>query len=136
MKPTSWPTYKPTTDHPTKSPSEKPTSWPTIRHTPRPTKAEQTPKPTVWKTPKPTWAKQTPKPTKEETTPKPTVWKSQQYSLNDEEEEGQLQSFNNCPCFEDGRCVDKKRDWLGVPYCPSVCIGSFEDFLAGRNGTC
>lgn len=82
---------------------------------------EKTPKPTVWKS---------------EATPKPTVWKNDQYSLIDEEEEGQLQSFNNCPCFEGGRCVNKKRDWLGVPYCPSECIGSFEDFLAGRNGTC
>merc|ERR1719410_3076738 len=137
----------------------KPTVWksektpkPTVWKTPKPTKAEKTPKPTWMKTPKPTKAEKTPKPTwhKDEKTPKPTVWKSDetpkptawkndQYSMNDEEpeEEGnELQTFNNCPCFEGGRCVDKKRDWLGVPYCPAECIGSFADFLAGRNGTC
>merc|ERR1719242_1731323 len=28
-------------------------------------------------------------------------------------------------CCEGGRCVTKKKDWFGVPYCPSECRGWF-----------
>merc|ERR1712110_114599 len=62
------------------------------KKTPRPTKAE--------KTPKPTWHKGDLH--KDEKTPKPTVWKSdhdktpKHYSMNEENEDGELQNFGIC----------------------------------------
>merc|ERR1712008_554386 len=50
--------------------------------------------------------------------------------------------FNNAPCSgrfdcrsgccEGGRCVEKKRDWANIPYCPAECKG----FPFARGGTC
>merc|ERR1712083_225853 len=153
-KPSAWKkekTPKPTwhkeekTPKPTKA--EK-TPKPTWKKTLRPTKAEKTPKPT-WhkdeKTPKPTVWK-----SDHDKTPK-------HYSMNDEEQEGgDLQNFGICMldnyqlctrvfhtgpnagcfcksgCCEGNRCVPKKRDWFGVMYCPSECVGA----PGGAHGTC
>merc|ERR1712087_638916 len=152
-KPTVWKTQKPT--------KAQKTPKPTWKKTPKPTKEEKTPKPTVWKaekTPKPTWHKmeKTPKPTvwksDHDKTPK-------HYSMNEEEEEnedGELQNFGIClldlyqqctrafhtgqnagcycksGCCEGNRCVAKKRDWFGIYYCPSECVGA----PGGERGTC
>merc|ERR1712129_632682 len=35
-------------------------------------------------------------------------------------------------CCEGGRCVEKKRDWANIPYCPAECKG----FPFARGGTC
>merc|ERR1712083_634646 len=145
-KPTVWKTQKSTK-------SEK---------TPKPTKEEKTPKPTVWKaekTPKPTWHKmeKTPKPTVWKSSDHDK--KPKHYSMNDEEQEnedGELQNFGICMldlyqqctrplaigpnagcycksgCCEGNRCVAKKRDWFGVYYCPSECVGA----PGGAHGTC
>merc|ERR1719242_1521684 len=154
-KPTVWKSEK--TPKPTVWKTEKPTK---AEKTPKPTKEEKTPKPTVWKaekTPKPTWHKmeKTQKPTvwklsDHDKTPK-------HYSRNDEEnEDGELQNFGIClldnyqlctrafaigpnagcfcksGCCEGNRCVPKKRDWFGVYYCPSECVGA----PGGAHGTC
>merc|ERR1712228_665636 len=135
------------TPKPTWYKAEK-TPKPTVWKTPRPTKAEKTPKPT-WhkdeKTPKPTVWK-----SDHDKTPK-------HYSMNEEENEGgDLQNFGICMldnyqlctralatgpnagcfcksgCCEGNRCVPKKRDWFGVMYCPSECVGA----PGGAHGTC
>jgi len=145
-----------------KEKTPKPTAWkaPKPKKTPKPTKAEKTPKPTVWKaekTPKPTWHKdeKTPKPTVWKSSDHDKEPKH--YSMNEEEgnEDGDKQNFfcmlddyQPCTrafqvgpnagclcksgCCEGNRCVPKKRDWLGVPYCPSECRGT----LGGELGTC
>merc|ERR1712110_978477 len=152
-KPTVWKTPKPTK-------AEK-TPKPTWKKTPKPTKKEKTPTPTVWKaekTPEPTWHKmeKTPKPTiwKSDYDKEP-----KHYSTNDEEEENEneeLQNFGICMlalhqqctrplaigpnagcycwsgCSEGNRCVAKKRDWFGIYYCPSECVGA----PGGARGTC
>merc|ERR1711971_829457 len=153
-KPTVWKTQKPT--------KAQKTPKPTWKKTPKPTKEEKTPKPTVWKaekTPKPTWHKmeKTPKPTAWKSSGHGKEPKH--YSMNNEEEEkedGELQNFGICMldlyqqctrpfaigpnagcycmsgCCEGNRCVAKKRDWFGVDYCPSECVGA----PGGARGTC
>merc|ERR1712228_83244 len=126
------------TPKPTKAEkTPKPTVWKTQKSTksektPKPTKEKKTPKPTVWKS------------SDHDKKPK-------QYSMNNEEEEdedGELQNFGIClldlyqqctrpfaigpnagcycksGCCEGNRCVAKKRDWFGVYYCPSECVGA------------
>merc|ERR1712244_157744 len=153
--------YPPMKLHEPKYPSPKPSAWkkektpkptawksPKPKKTPKPTKAEKTPKPTLHKmekTPKPTvW-----KSSDYDKEPK-------HYSMNEEEnKDGDKQNFfcmlddyQPCTrafqvgpnagclcksgCCEGNWCVPKKRDWLGVPYCPSECRGT----LGGELGTC
>merc|ERR1712184_90451 len=141
-KPTAWKAPKPTKAKKTPKPTKaEKTPKPTWKKTSKPTKEEKTPKPTVWK------AEKTPKPTvwksDHDKTPK-------HYSMNEEEEneDGELQNFGICMldlyqqctrafhtgqnagcycksgCCEGNRCVAKKRDWFGVYYCPSECVGA------------
>merc|ERR1712228_573391 len=155
-KPSAWKmekTPKPTAWTPKPTKAEK-TPKPTVWKPQKPTKAEKTPKPTWKKTSKPTKEEKTPKPTvwksDYDKTPK-------HYSNHEEEnEDGELQNFGICMldlyqqctrvfqigpnagcycksgCCEGNRCVAKKRDWFGIYYCPSECVGA----PGGQRGTC
>merc|ERR1712110_1286847 len=155
-------TPKPSAWKKEKTPKPTAWKSPKAKKTRKPTKDEKTPKPTVWKaekTPKPTLHKmeKTPKPTVWKTSDHDKEPKH--YSMNNEEEEnedGELQNFGICMldlyqqctrpfaigpnagcycksgCCEGNRCVPKKRDWFGVYYCPSECVGA----PGGARGTC
>merc|ERR1712228_870454 len=156
-KPTAWKSPKPMkakkTPKPTKAEkTPKPTVWKSEK-TPKPTwhKVEKTPKPTVWKSshdkaPKHYSMNEEEEENDEATGYLDSVMNFSPYGfdmcyLNDGEECTPVFSFRVGPntgcycrsgCCESGRCVAKKPDYIGVPYCPSECRGGFLE----PTGTC
>merc|ERR1712154_728492 len=152
-KPTVWKTEKPTKAEKTPKPTWKKTHKPTKEEkTPKPTwhKMEKTPKPTVWKS---SDHDKAPKhySMNEEESDEATGYLDSDMNfspygfdmcyLNDGEECTPVFSFRVGPntgcycrsgCCEGGRCVAKKPDYIGVPYCPSECRGGFLE----PTGTC
>merc|ERR1712083_553447 len=156
-KPTAWKTEKPTKSEKTPKPTKKektpkPTVW-KAEKTPKPTwhKIEKTPRPTVWKSdhdkkPKHYSMNEEEEENDEATGYLDSVMNFSPYGfdmcyLNDGEECTPVFSFRVGPntgcycrsgCCEGGRCVAKKPDYIGVPYCPSECRGGFLE----PTGTC
>merc|ERR1712083_897821 len=143
-KPTIWKTEKPTKAKKTPKPTWKKTEKPTWH------KMEKTPKPTVWKSdhdkdPK-HYSMNGEEQENDETGYLDSVMNFSPYGfdmcyLNDGEECTPVFSFQDGPntgcycrsgCCEGGRCVAKKPDYIGVPYCPSECRGGFLE----PTGTC
>merc|ERR1719273_785250 len=140
-KPTVWKSEK----------TPKPSAWKKEK-TPKPTwhKEEKTPKPTVWKSDhnkKPKhYSMNGEEQENDETGYLDSVMNFSPYGfdmcyLNDGEECTPVFSFRVGPnagcycrsgCCEGGRCVAKKPDYIGVPYCPSECRGGFLE----PTGTC
>merc|ERR1712083_1142485 len=155
-KPTAW--KSPKAKKTPKPTWEEKTPKPTVWKTEKPTKAEKTPKPTVWKsdhdkTPKPTvWKNphysmnEEEEDDEEATGYLDSIMNFSPYGfdmcyLNDGEACNPNPFSLNGPnpgcfcrsfCCEGGRCVAKKPDYIGVPYCPSECRGGFLE----PTGTC
>merc|ERR1712110_1057637 len=144
--------YPPMKPHEPKYPSPKPSAWKKEK-TPKPTwhKMEKTPKPTVWKSdhdkePNHYSMNEEEEESDEATGYLDSVMNFSPYGfdmcyLNDGEECTPVFSFRVGPntgcycrsgCCEGGRCVAKKPDYIGVPYCPSECRGGFLE----PTGTC